>query len=180
MSYLETLLERNEEFAQNFDAGDLPLAPKQRTIVLSCADTRVDPAHIFKLDLGEVVVIRNTGGRVTPGVINQVSTLAFMGAKLNPDDPRPLELIIVHHTQCGTERLADPKLQKAIMDNLGTDVSEIAIHDHQSAYIDDIKRLENSPKIPDQLLVSACLYDVSNGKVTEMIRPTPLNQVLAS
>ena len=180
MSYLETLLERNEEFAQNFDAGDLPLAPKQRTIVLSCADTRVDPAHIFKLDLGEVVVIRNTGGRVTPGVINQVSTLTFMGAKLNPDDPRPLELIIVHHTQCGTERLADPKLQKAIMDNLGTDVSEIAIHDHQSAYIDDIKRLENSPKIPDQLLVSACLYDVSNGKVTEMIRPTPLNQVLAS
>ena len=180
MSYLETLLERNEEFAQNFDSGDLPLAPKNKAIVLGCSDARVDPAHIFDLELGEALIIRNAGGRITPAVIDEVSTMAFLGAKINPEDKTPLELIIVHHTDSGTEQLANPKLQEAIMDHLGTDVSDFAIHDHQSAFIDDIKRLENSPKIPSQLLVSACLYDVSNGKVTEMIKPTPLNQVLAS
>jgi carbonic anhydrase len=59
------LLDRNQSFAEQFDAGDLAIRPRMSTIILTCLDARVDPAHLFGLELGDALVIRNAGGRVT-------------------------------------------------------------------------------------------------------------------
>ena len=64
MSDLDTLYDRNEEFARTFDQGDLPILPRHPTIVLTCVDSRVDPAHFLGLELGDTLVLRNSGGRV--------------------------------------------------------------------------------------------------------------------
>ncbi len=76
MSNTTTLLERNRLFASDFAAADLPILPKLRTVVLTCGDARVDPAHILGLELGDAVVIRNNGGRVTPEVVQEIAALA--------------------------------------------------------------------------------------------------------
>ncbi len=65
MSDLDTLYDRNEGFARTFDLGDLPILPRRPTIVLICVDSRVDPAHFFGLELGDTLVLRNSGGSPT-------------------------------------------------------------------------------------------------------------------
>jgi len=51
-------------------------------VIVTCLDHRVDPAIILGLRPGDAVVIRNTGGRVTPAVIDDVAYLAFLAGRL--------------------------------------------------------------------------------------------------
>ncbi len=75
MSTLDTLLERNHEFATHRFVAGLPMRPSLQTLIIGCADPRVDPVHILGLEPGEAVVLRNVGGRVTPGTLQLLSML---------------------------------------------------------------------------------------------------------
>jgi carbonic anhydrase len=75
MPDVQTLVDRNLEFASSFDQGDLAIMPRLSTLVLTCVDARVDPAHILGLELGDAVVMRNVGGRVTDDVIEHIGRL---------------------------------------------------------------------------------------------------------
>ena len=78
MNYVESLWQRNKAFAGQQSAAatlmpSLPRAlPNVRAIIIGCADMRVDPAHLFGMKPGEAVVIRNIGGRITPGLLGAV------------------------------------------------------------------------------------------------------------
>ena len=78
MNNLDSLLERNKKFAaQQSAAGTqmpwLPSAlPNVKAIIIGCADMRVDPAHVLGTRPGEAVVMRNIGGRITPGLLQQL------------------------------------------------------------------------------------------------------------
>ena len=67
MNDLTELIERNRSFATDFDGGELPIAPRFRQVILSCADSRIDPTHFFSLEPGDAVVLRSLGGRLTQG-----------------------------------------------------------------------------------------------------------------
>jgi carbonic anhydrase len=64
MSDLESMLERNKDFAARQSAAgtlmpSLPRAlPYVKAIIIGCADMRVDPAHVLGIKPGEAVVIR--------------------------------------------------------------------------------------------------------------------------
>src|SRR5579871_5848623 len=75
MTTLDTLTERNHDFAAHQFAAGLPLMPTLRTLIISCADPRVDPAHVLGLELGEALVLRNAGGRVTPATLQMIALL---------------------------------------------------------------------------------------------------------
>jgi carbonic anhydrase len=177
MPNFKSLLERNNQFNQNFNSAGLPVIPKLRTVVLTCADARVDPAHIFKLDLGESVVMRNSGGRVTKEIIEEIATMAFLVAKMDGEKRGPFELIIMQHTHCGVERYADPNFQKALKDHIGIDVSSLSISNHEKSLREDIEQLRIAPEIPGYIIVSGCIYDVENGTVNQVIKPTPLESM---
>jgi len=174
MSNTATLLERNRQFASNFTGADLPPMPKMRTVVLTCVDARVDPAHVLGLELGDVGVIRNNGGRVTPAVVSEIATLAFIVAQMDGAEPRPWDFVIMQHTQCGAERFADSGLQHALKEHIGVDVSSIAITDHEQSLQEDIERLRSAPEVPGHIIVSGYIYDVQHGSVREVIAPAPL------
>ncbi|WP_434111340.1 carbonic anhydrase [Methylocaldum sp. GT1TLB] len=174
MSSTTILLDRNRQFASDFAAADLPVLPRLRTVVLTCADQRVDPAHILGLELGEVAVMRNNGGRVTEAVVEEVATLAFMVAKMDGPEPRPWELVLMQHTKCGAERFADPDFQRVLKEHIGVDVSSSAIADHEQSLREDVERLRGAPGVPGYIVVSGLLYDVQNGRVREVFAPTPL------
>ena len=169
MSTITNLMDRNTAFAEGFPYKDLPIQPKLRTVIISCADARSDPAHFFRLDPGEAVVIRNTGGRVTNEVAGEIATLAFMVARMEGGIPGPFKVVIVHHTKCGAQRFADPQFQSAIKQNLGIDVSELAISDDLNSLHEDISRLRRRTEIPDYIEVAAMLYDVDTGSVHEVV-----------
>lgn len=174
MPNIEKLYRRNRKFSTGFTQSDLPIVPKLRTVILTCVDARVDPAHVLGVELGDAVVIRNTGGRVTPEVINEVATLAFMVGKMDGDPPGVIEFVIMHHTQCGAERFADPQFQTAVKGALDIDVAHLAITDHQRSVLDDIELIRNDKRIPDHVVISGVIYDVKTGNVTEVAAPAQI------
>ena len=87
---LTTLLDRNRSFAEQFAAGDLKILPRMSTILLTCIDARVDPAHVFGLGLGDAVVIRNAGGRITPAVMRDLGILSVLVAAANQPGTSPM------------------------------------------------------------------------------------------
>ena len=75
MSDLSTLYDRNAAFAETFDKGDLPIKPSLSTLILTCVDARVSPEHVAGVELGEALILRNVGARVTDTVCLEVAIL---------------------------------------------------------------------------------------------------------
>ena len=176
---LTTLLDRNRSFAEQFAAGDLKILPRMSTILLTCVDARVDPAHLFGLGLGDAVVIRNAGGRITPAVMRDLGILSVLAAAANQLGTSPMqpELVVIHHTDCGMSRLTNPAIQGQVAKRLGLSVDEVsamAISDPTTSVQDDVERLRQTPGMPDQLVVSGFVYDVSNGTINQVVPPAPL------
>ncbi len=170
------LLDRNRSFAEQFEAGDLTIRPNLSTIILTCVDARVDPAHLFGLGLGDAVVIRNAGGRITPAVMRDFAILGVLGANMPGGAMQP-ELVVIHHTDCGMSRLANPAIQQQVAERLGLSTDEVAamaITDPARTVQDDVERLRKTPGTPDQLIVSGFVYDVKNGTINQVVPPAPL------
>ena len=113
MSDLSQLLEGNRRFAAHFADGEVPIWPRLSTVVLTCLDARVDPAHLLDLQLGDALVIRNAGGRINPSVLSDLAVLGLLFAALPGDKAMTPELVILHHTDCGMSRFAEPAAQPA-------------------------------------------------------------------
>ena len=174
---LSTLLDRNRSFAAQFAAGDLKISPRMSTILLTCLDARVDPAHLFGLGLGDALVMRNAGGRITPAVIRDLGILGVLAANIPGPGAMRSELVVVHHTDCGMSRLTNPSIQGQVAKRLGLSVEEVsamAISDPTTSVQDDVDRLRHTPGTPDQLVVSGFVYDVSSGTINQVVPPAPL------
>jgi carbonic anhydrase len=177
MSAVTTLLDRNRSFAERFDAGDLAIPPRLATVIVTCLDARVDPAHVFGLELGDALVIRNAGGWITPGVVLDLGFLGVLAASLPGPSTMRLELVVVHHTDCGMARLADPAVQQQAAQRLGLTVEEVAdmaITDPAASVREAIERLRATPGTPDQMVVSGLVYNVAEGTVEQVVPPAPL------
>ena len=178
MSDLPQLLEGNRRFTAQFADGELPIRPRLSTIVLTCLDARVDPAHLFDLQLGDALVIRNAGGRLNAGVLTDLAVLGLLAAGLPDDKVMTLEFVILHHTDCGMSRFADPSARDALAQRLGIEPDEVAatmaISDPAQSVRDDITRLRQAAGPPDSLVVSGLVYDVTDGKVEQIVAPAPL------
>ena len=82
MTVVDTLAERNDDFARTRFIPGLPMLPRLRTLVVGCVDPRVDPAHVLGLETGDAAVIRNVGGRVTPDVLAELALLGRLARSL--------------------------------------------------------------------------------------------------
>jgi carbonic anhydrase len=52
----------------------LPFIPNLNLYIVICIDCRVDPAQILGVKLGEALVQRNIGGRITPAMFTSPGT----------------------------------------------------------------------------------------------------------
>lgn len=107
MTTIDTLTERNSDFAAHRFVAGLPLMPTLRTMIIGCVDPRVDPAHVLGLDLGQAVVIRNIGGRITPTTLQTMAMLQTIAQVQGVNPTVGFNLIVLHHTDCGITRLED-------------------------------------------------------------------------
>ena len=176
MSDLQNLIDRNSQFAAQYEGG-LTIIPRFSTMVLTCVDARIDPAHFLGLELGDVLVFRNAGARVSRELELELGILWVMVSKMAGDQFKGLGLAIIQHTDCGYERLANPELQQALSHNLGVDKAEIkalANVDHTKTIREDIERLRRSSLVPNEFVVSGHIYNVEDGVVREVVAPAPL------
>ncbi len=179
MTDVQTLIDRNLEFASSFDQGDLAILPRLSTLVLTCLDARVDPAYFLGLELGDAVVMRNIGGRVTDEVIEQIAILQTLAAVLGGGGAAAFEVAIVHHTDCGASRFANPQLRQRLGQAAGTGeaaIERLAITDPQTSVAEDLDRLRAAPNLPDELVVAGYVYDVTDGRVRETFAPASLRE----
>ena len=155
MSDLQILLERNQHFAAQYKGG-LQGIPKLTTFVLTCSDARVDPAHFLGLELG---------------------ILWMMAARMMGKNFQGFSLVIIQHTGCGFERLANPEMVTALSNRLNIEPSQIegmSNADHAQRIYEDIERLRQSSLVPQKLVVSGHIYNIEDGTIAEVIAPTPL------
>lgn len=160
----ELLVERNAAIAEHF-TPDPTMMPALGAMVITCADPRVDPAHILGLERGEALVVRNIGGRVTPATMQ---TIAMLGAIAQSEGVDPgaagLEIIVLQHTDCGITRLHDHR--DALAHSFGIDASELdakAIDDPRAAISIDLAALRAF--LPVGITLTGLLYDVDTGHV---------------
>ena len=183
MNSLNTFLQRNKDFAaQQSAAGtlmpSLPRAlPNVKAIVIGCADMRVDPAYVLGIKPGEAVVMRNIGGRITPGLLEQLGLLGRIGQVAGeiPGGGGEFHIIVLQHTDCGITRLAgDPAMLARYFQIQEGEVKKRAVTDPRSAVTDDVALLRAIPALPSAWLISGLVYDVATGLVEIVVPPASI------
>ena len=174
MTKMIPLLQRNERFAASYTPGPLG-PPAAQLVIVACLDHRVDPAIILGLQLGEAVVIRNAGGRVTPAVVDDIAYLAFLAGQLFGGQVAAqglFEVAVVHHTQCGTGFLADPGFRHQAAESTGMPEAALeaaVVADPDASVRADVERLLAAPSLSPQVSVSGHVYDIATGRVTTVV-----------
>ncbi len=168
---IDPALERNRRFAAAGDHEGAVVFPSLRLFVITCLDPRVDPAHFLGLGLGDAMVVRNVGGRVTREVINDVAFIGQVAENMLPDGPL-FEVAVIQHTQCGSGALADDAFSRRYAERIGVEEStlrEHAVLDPAVTVTRDVERLRSAPAISPRVTVSGHVYDVLTGLVETML-----------
>lgn len=183
MNYFDSTLQRNKDFAAEQSAAgtlmpSLPRAlPNVRAIIIGCADMRVDPAHVLGIKPGEAVVVRNIGGRVTPGLLEQLGLLGRIGEVAGeiPGGGGEFHLIVLQHTDCGMRRLAnDTGMLAHYFQIQEGELKAKAVTDPRAAVAYDVASLRAIPALPGKWLLSGLVYDVATGLVEVVVPPAPI------
>ena len=168
---IDLALERNRTFAAAGGHEGAVVFPNLRLFVITCLDPRVDPAHFLGLGLGDGMVVRNVGGRVTREVINDVAYIGQLAETMLPDGPL-FEVAVIHHTQCGSAALADDAFRRRYAERIGVEEStlrEHAVLDPAVTVARDVGRLRSAPAISPRVTVSGHVYDVVTGLVETVV-----------
>jgi carbonic anhydrase len=163
MSVTDELLKNNEAYSAAFDKGDLPLPPGQKVAVVACMDARLNPYGILGLEEGDAHVIRNAGGVVTD---DEIRSLAISQRLLGTE-----EIILIHHTECGMLTFTDDEFKRSIQDDVGIkpEWAAEAFSDLDEDVRQSIARIKASPFIPRKESVRGFVYDVTSGKLREVV-----------
>ena len=174
MTKMTSLLKRNEQFAASYTPGPLG-PPATQLVIITCADHRIDPAITLGLGLGDALVIRNAGGRVTQAVIDDIAYLGYLAGQLFGDQVAAaalFEVAVIHHTQCGTSFLADPGFRHQAAEATGlaeAALAAAAVADPHVTVKADVERLLTSPLLAPEVSVSGHVYDIATGRVTTTV-----------
>ena len=178
MSAVDTLMQRNAAFVAREFTPNLPLATTLGITVIGCVDPRVDPAHVLGLKPGEAAVLRNIGGRVTPATLQMLTLLGTLPRLMGTPGPeRGMNLVVLHHTDCGITRLARSPDRLAPYFGVAPDELEAkyAVLDPYASVQVDIAILKTAPSLPVGSTVTGLVYDVATGRIEIVVPTTPLS-----
>src|ERR1700733_15027483 len=163
MSNLDDLLRNNARFAAT-DAKErvpaIPFVPNKQVYILTCIDPRVDPAQVFGLELGDAIVARTVGGRVTAAMIQDLAWISYLHETKTPDADW-FEVAVMHHTDCGSGFFADDGLRHGFAAR-GFDEAELAglaVLDPAVTVPVDVQKIIEAPPVPAKIKVSRYSYD---------------------
>jgi carbonic anhydrase len=162
MSVTDELLKNNEEYAGNFDKGELPMPPAKGVAVVACMDARLHVSSLLGLEEGDAHVIRNAGGVITDDEIRSLAiSQNLLGTK---------EIVLIHHTDCGMLTFTDDQFKQQLKESTGEEPSwsAEAFTDLDEDVRQSIARIEASPFIPHKDDIRGFVYEVETGKLREV------------
>jgi carbonic anhydrase len=160
MSAREEVLEANARYAEQFGLRTLPGPPVRRLAVVTCMDSRLDPAGFLGLEPGDAHVIRNAGAVVTEDVIRCLVLSTWLM------DIR--EVLVIAHTRCRLLGGSNEAIRKELADRGGIDAGAMEFHpfpDLDENVRTGLRRIAESPLLPDSLALGGFVYDVETGTV---------------
>ena len=160
MGVTEELVAANQQFAESYTLGQLPMPPARHVAVLACMDARLHPEKVLGIEIGDAHVIRNAGGRVDPGALRSL----IISQKLLG----PTEVLVIHHTDCGMLTFTNEDLHKKLIEETGADASNIdflPFSDLAQSVRDDVAAITSSPFINPGAKVTGYIYDVATGRL---------------
>ncbi len=183
---VDEVMTANAEYVSSFgDKGDLAMPPARHFAILTCMDARLDPAKYAGLAEGDAHVIRNAGGRASDDAIRSlVISYKLLGTK---------EWFVVHHTDCGMETFTNDVMGDLLASSLKTSTVDasgwhdsgngegttdgkfiqwLTISDLAQSVVDDVKRIRNSPMVPQEIPIHGYIYDCKTGKLNEVAEAT--------
>ena len=108
---INELLLNNRAYAERHGRVHLDVAPSRKLAVVTCMDSRMDVFEILGLRNGEAHVIRNAGGVITDDVIRSLClSQRVLGTA---------EILLIHHTDCGLQKVTDDSFKSALEAELG-------------------------------------------------------------
>jgi len=163
MSATDDLLKNNERYAERFDRGTAPLPPARGVAVVACMDARLHVSAILGLEVGDAHIIRNAGGVITDDAIRSlVISQRLLGTT---------EIILMHHSDCGMVTFQDDSVKAQIKEDTGIrpPFSLEAFPDIEDDVRQSIARIKASPFIPHRDSVRGFVYDVTSGRLNEVV-----------
>lgn len=140
----------------------LPITPSRHVAIVACMDSRIDTFGLFGLNGGEAHVIRNAGGIVTDDVLRSlVLSQRLMGTR---------EVILVHHTDCGLQRVQEDEFRARIAGEVGAEppYGFGSFTDLDAAVRSAIARVREHAFLPHRANVRGFVYDVTTGALREV------------
>jgi carbonic anhydrase len=158
MSDIARLLAANQGYAAA-RANVADPRPGRHLAIVTCMDARIDVFAVLGLHLGEALVIRNAGGRVTEDVLRSLA----LGCHVLGVDT----VVVMQHTKCGLAGKTDEELQRLT----GADLGFFAIGHHADALREDVELLTTTPYLPLQI-IAGFVYDTEGGELEDIVRWT--------
>ena len=171
---LYEVLKSNKEFVEEFDEVKLSNIPEKKLAIVTCMDTRLTNGFLEEamgIKRGDAKIIKNAGSNVLDhDIIRSVAAAIF---SLDVE-----EIMLVGHSDCGMANVDSEKL-KSNMEKRGIATEEIvkvdlkewigAIESEEANVVEGVKKLKNSPFIPDDVLIHGLIIDPITGKVDVLI-----------
>jgi carbonic anhydrase len=169
----------------NAERRKMAMPPARRFAILTCMDARLDPAKYAGLAEGDAHVVRNAGGRATD---NAIRSLVISHKLLGTN-----EWFVIHHSDCGMQTFTNEVIGSLLEDNLETAHFDVkkwsdpkhgggSVHGHfvhwhtiddlAKSVIEDVQRIRSHPLVPRTIPVYGFIYDVANGRLSEVTEAT--------
>ena len=159
MPVTDEIRSANERYSQGFSKGDLPMPPGRQFAVVTCMDARIDPARALGLEEGDAHVIRNAGGIVSDDALRSlVISHHLLGTQ---------EALVIGHSDCGMLTFTDDELRGRLEPH-ADDVEFHAFADVDERVRESVKRIEESPLLPESFTATGFVYDVHSGRLDEV------------
>ena len=159
MTVRDEILGANEEYAGQFGKGDLTAPPARRFAVVTCMDARLDPARFLGLSEGDAHVIRNAGGLVTDDALR---SLVISHHELGTQ-----EAFVIAHEACGMIGLENEHMREKL-GAAAENVDFLGFTDLDDAVRGSVRKIRESPLLPDSFGATGFVYDVRTGRLRQV------------
>ena len=161
MTAIDEMLRRNKTAAIHHSSGLGP-SPLKHLAVVMCMDCRVDAHVAFRLNPGEIHLLRNAGGIISDDVIRSLAISQHgLGTR---------EVMIVHHTDCGLSKLNEEEFRDQLAQFAGyrPSWSVQAFKDPHDSVRESMRRIQDSPFLHHTDKVRGFIFDVETGLLEEV------------
>lgn len=162
-SVTDDLLEHAADYPAVYVEGEHTPRPRRHISVVACMDARLDLFALLGLHPGDCHVLRNAGGIITEDMVRSlVVSQRALGTR---------EVVLIHHTDCGMERVVESEFFDALETETGQRPSwSLGDFDDVEANVrESIARLRTDPFLPHRDAIRGFVFDVDTGKLREVV-----------